>query len=614
MEGNNVKYLTPEEARNIDPSQIESMTMHSGSIIYVTDGARMQENEFIEEEIGNQNQSQKKHSQTCKLCGKNYISSKLGNKPSENIVLRAKKETKVKEEENGEEKVEETVEIEVEAQPKEGNEKKEVLRGPDGKPLLMDIITGKEIVEEQPPEVPSQDKENIPQEYNYPTQQEQNAQQYYEEQQGMNQTSQQQYALEQNEEINDNPCQDQNYNQEQYYPNENQESNTYPQEQDQKIYPPQEVQEQTEPNYQNQNQNYYDQTQGQEQANMYPTFEETDNNQYQQAEFQPTMDVPQQNPEYYPETQPQMEQNIQPEYYPETQPQMDQNIQPEYYPETQPQMQQPIEPPNEMPIHPPNQPPIQPQQQINPQIQPSVQPPIQPEFRPPMPNKKKPVVQIKFGFGLPKIKLPGMIPKRRGFPQHQKIPQVPYGPQVPYMPGGHPGQFNRGMGFVAPRQPQRFVPGGKRIVVNPIGNIVNAVVHEVMAPIASIAKKGIRLRSEKPTGTTQKEIPKQKELKNDVVLRARRKEANNYSDNQQQGPILCDECAAEEYNNAYAYYQSDYNNFITGNNANYESQSCQNKQEVNIDNFNYHEIVETSDNSKSHIVVTKGGVVISSDK
>ena len=193
MEGNNVKYLTPEEARNIDPSQIESMTMHSGSIFYVTDGTRMQENEFVEEEIGNQNLSQEKHSKTCKLCGRNYKSS--NNKPSENIVLRAKKETKVEEEENGEEKVEETVEIEVEAQPKEGNEKKEVLRGPDGKPLLMDIITGKDIVEEQPPEVP--------QENNYPVQQEQNTQQYYEEQQGLNQTSQQQYALEQNEEIND---------------------------------------------------------------------------------------------------------------------------------------------------------------------------------------------------------------------------------------------------------------------------------------------------------------------------------------------------------------------------------------------------------------------------
>ena len=417
----------------------------------------------------------------------------------------------------------------------------------------------------------------------------------------MNQTSQQKYALEQNEEINDNAYQDQNYNQEQYYPNENQESNIYPQEEDQKIYPPQEVQEQTESNYQNQNENYDDQ--GQEQANMYPTFEETDGVQYQQ-------DVPQQNQEYYPETQPQMEQNIQPEYYPETQPQVNQNIQPEYYPETQPQMdqniqpeiypetqpplQEPIELPNEISIHPPTQQPIQPQtqQQIKPQIQPSVQPPIQPGFRPPMINKKRPVVQIKFGFGLPKIKLPIMVPKRRGFPQHQKIPQIPYGPQVPRRPVGHPGQFNQGMGFVPKRQPQRFVPGVKKIAPNPIGNIMNAVVHEVMAPIAAIAKKGIRLRSEKPTGTTQKEIPKQNEQKKDVVLRARRKEPNNYYNNQQQGQVLCHECAAEEYNNANAYSQS----------------------EVNIDNFNYHEIVETSDNSKSHVVVKKGGVVISSDK
>jgi hypothetical protein len=64
---------------------------------------------------------------------------------NQNYILRAKKETTVQEGEGGE-KIEENVEIDIEAQPEGENKGKKVLRGPDGK-LLIDMITGGDLVE-----------------------------------------------------------------------------------------------------------------------------------------------------------------------------------------------------------------------------------------------------------------------------------------------------------------------------------------------------------------------------------------------------------------------------------------------------------------------------------
>ncbi len=648
MEGNNIEYITPEEVRKLDPSQIASMTMHSGVVFYVTHGEEIQENEFRVEEMANQNSyqtygnqfsklEQKEVMKTCKFCGNNYKSSQTNNQPTENPVLRAKKENK-EEKETGEGKAEEAVEIEVEAQP-EGSEKKDVLRGPDGKPLLMDIITGGNFGYEQPPqlkpqgeEIQPQNEEYLNQQNYYPTQQEQNTQQYNVQEQEINQTGEQQYVQEQNEEMNNNEYQEQYYNQEKYEQNQNQESNTYPQEQDQNFYPPQEVgdknvQEQyAEPNipnqsyeegyvnvpegYENQNNQYYDQNQGQE--NMYPNFED-DNNQFQQQVYTPN-EVPPQNQEYYPEnksqiqpqpiyhpeTQPQMQ--SQPEYYPETKPQI-QN-QSEYYPGNQPKIQQPIEPTYEQPIQPQTQvqPTIQPTQSTQPGIQPiPIQPPITDGKRQVPQKPKKPVVQIKFGFGLPKIELPG-LPRRR-VPQQALMPHGPHGRF-----GSHnPSQFQGAKRFVLPKQQRRLGPGVNKIFMNSVGNIMNAV-QEAMAPIASLAVKRMGLRSTKPK--TNK-IAKENEQQKEPILRARPKEIANYSSYYQQAQFLCPECASEEYNNMYGYSQTYKGMNKTGNKGNYTSQTFQNKHKIGTNNFNFHEIVETSDNSKSRVVVKKGGIIVS---
>ena len=90
MEGNNVKYMPVSEIRKIDPSQIVSMKMNSGSVIVVKN---QQEN-------------------ICNNCTYNKRGVPVLNQNS-NVVLRAKNKKKEKEEE----KVEEKVEIEVEAQP-----------------------------------------------------------------------------------------------------------------------------------------------------------------------------------------------------------------------------------------------------------------------------------------------------------------------------------------------------------------------------------------------------------------------------------------------------------------------------------------------------------------
>ena len=121
-------YITPDEIRGLDFTQISSMQMKSGDAF------------LISENIGLQHEEKDK--------GNNELSSE--------IKLRARKEVKDEEEkqeekagekkeeekpeEKPEEKDEEKIEIEIEGQPNEGEEKKEILRGPDGKPLLSEML------------------------------------------------------------------------------------------------------------------------------------------------------------------------------------------------------------------------------------------------------------------------------------------------------------------------------------------------------------------------------------------------------------------------------------------------------------------------------------------
>ena len=605
-----VKYMTAEEIRGLPTSEIASMTMLSGDVIIIG---------------SNSQQDLSKSRQLFTKCDNQSIPSVQGfsmQGSNENVVLRAKKETTVKEE-DGVEKVQETVEIDVEPQPEGEDKKQEPLRGPDGK-LLNDILTGQDFgeqeQEQQPPLEPQpQTNEAENQQNNYPNPQEEQGQ-YYVPEYDPNQIQQtaeeqQQYVPEENNNGYEG--------QEQYYPPEDQ---YYDQEQ----YPGQDMNQQVpeqyvDPNYENEYypQEYMVDPNNPEQNNMYPGFEDENNQQYPPQEYQQPMNVPEQqgyNPEVEPMVQPPFQEPIQPS---EQQP-----VQPETYPsETQPIIQPEVQPPVQQPIQPEIQPPaeqtvqpvIQPvQQPIQPPVQQPIQPPsqkpIQPSVRPQIPKQqfpgqrpgikiipqtsnKRSVVQIKFGFD-PRIpQRPGMKPMGKFFPQ------PPHGPQ--------PKRQAIGIGFFPVRpQPKpvaRFPIGGKQKIIinpiNPIGKIMDFV-HDVMSPMAL---RRVGLRSTNPNAavkTAQKEDVKEG-AQQGTVLRARRKE---YAPQEE---VLCPECACEEcYGNQNQYAsQYGYNNQY-GQNYTTKVFRGRGVQYGPCKNFNYHEIVETSDNSKTQVVVKKGGITI----
>ena len=118
MEQPKVIYMSPEQAKEVDPSLVDSVTMTTGSIIKVL-------------ESGN---SQTSNLEICEKC---HLPKRPKN-TTEN-VFRARKEEKE------EEKIEEKEEIKVEGETLGTEEKKEVLRGPNGMPLLGDLISGKNL-------------------------------------------------------------------------------------------------------------------------------------------------------------------------------------------------------------------------------------------------------------------------------------------------------------------------------------------------------------------------------------------------------------------------------------------------------------------------------------
>ncbi len=543
MEQGKVLYMTPEEVRNLDKSQIASMTMTTGSIIIVN-----HENQFKEENMIDQ-----------------YSYQMNPNLTDNNFILRAKKG------EDGEVKDEEKVEVQMEAQPEVEGNGKEILRGPDGKPLLHDIITGGDYFDQGQQEQPPMIEENANPQDNIPQQEP-----YYE-QPG------EQVVPEQNAEMNND-----GYNEQLYPPEEenniNYDPNSYPQEQ-QPLYPPQEMNNQNVPE-QNVEPNIENENYPQEQPNMYPGLEDNTNNQ----DYQQPMNVPQEQQEYYPEEQP-LQQDYQ---QPMNVPQEDQG----YYPD----VQQPLEPPVEPLDQPPLQEPIQPPTQIpiQPQPQSSDKQPIKPSIQPNTPNQqipgankgkyilpqqaKMPKVQIKFGFNVPIIPKGGM---GRRFPI---LPHGPMGYHVPHGPMKRPGLQPYGMGLFPPG---RKIPGrakGKIIINNPIRKVIN-LFNEVKSPFGGVVVKRMVLRSTKPT-TAQKGVEQARAQTNNA-LRARRRDVNNY---EQQQEVLCPECSYEEY--GYNYAQCGNDGLIT---------------QGYTDNYNFHEIIETSDNSKSYVVAKKGGVTVSYD-
>jgi hypothetical protein len=350
-----------------------------------------------------------------------------------------------------------------------------------------------------------------------------------------------------------------------------------------------------------------------DQNNMYPAFEDENNQQYPPEEYQQPMNVPEQQgyvPEVEPMVQPPFQEPIQPTEQPPVQPEnYPSEAQPMAQPEVQPPVQQPIQPEIQQPAEQTVQPVVQP---VQPPSQKPIQPPIQPSVRPqipkqvfpgqrpgikiiPQPSNKRSVVQIKFGFDPRMPLMPGMRPMgpmRKLFPQPQR-------PQ--------PKRQVVGIGFVPirpqPRQVARVQIGGKRKIINPIGNIIDFV-HEVTSPMAV---RRVGLRSTNPNAAVkavQKEDVKEG-AQQGTVLRARRQE---YAPQEE---VLCPECACEEcYGNQNQYAsQYGYNNQY-GQNYTTKVFRGRGVQYGPCKNFNYHEIVETSDNSKTHVVVKKGGITI----
>ena len=126
MEQQNVIYMTPEEVQNVDPTTIDTVTMTTGTIIKVADQG--ESNEFQEENV-------EENVQICEHCGL----PKYDSNTTEN-VFRAQPQGEGEAQEEGQE-----VEVEGEA----GEEQKEVLKGPNGMPLLGDIISGGNLTNEQ---------------------------------------------------------------------------------------------------------------------------------------------------------------------------------------------------------------------------------------------------------------------------------------------------------------------------------------------------------------------------------------------------------------------------------------------------------------------------------
>ena len=110
MDKKKILYMTPEQAQEVDPSLIDSVTLTTGSIVKIIN---QESNSEFKEEI-------------CEKCG---LPKSVNETVQENVF-------------RGENK-----EIKVEAESTE--EKKEVLRGPNGMPLLGDILSGNNNIAQQ---------------------------------------------------------------------------------------------------------------------------------------------------------------------------------------------------------------------------------------------------------------------------------------------------------------------------------------------------------------------------------------------------------------------------------------------------------------------------------
>ena len=672
-----VVYMTPEEIRNLDRSKIYSMQMTSGDVFLVThekEGCPCNE----------------KTTEIRLRARKGEEKEETEEKPEEKTEEKQEEKTEEKKEETAEEKVE----IDIEGQPQEENDKKEVLRGPDGKPLLNEMLVyGGMTYDNQ--EQANDNNVNlypIPQHYepivqpNMPGTKNTEYQPQPQPQPEPQPPAQTQTTTEINN-VQNNIASNFDYNntqeQTQYYPT--QEINNQP-------YPP------TDINNQNmqvpyEDPNAYNQTIPQQPQENIPVQDiNVPNIPPQQQENIPVQDIniPQtQQNEPYPQYDPNMDQ-YQNKEYPEFE---EQNNSTPYTSPQQPQYQPPQPEPAYPPVQPNTQPQIQPQ--VQPQAYPKMQPPMQPQAYPKMQPPMHPQGYPKM---VPPTKPPMHHPPRMVHPMqppmhhHMKPPM--YNPQMQYhVPGyGMAGkrilpkqpviQINVGMGGygphvgLMPHGPKHLIPG-RRNIVNPVTEFIDFVSN----PVGYMVEKSLGLRSNKPKTekkegeveeenkeakkeenkeekeekkeTTQENV---KEEQKEVVLRARKKEteeqeqpefeeveyAEEIEQTQEQvqepekeqvqteivnqevicpectGENLCPECTGEnlcqeckEENICQECKEEKLCPECSNNNKVEVSEEKNAGKTVRLKNFNFHEIVETSNCEKSHVVVKKEGVIIS---
>ena len=653
MEQPNVQIMTAEEAKNIDPSLIDFVTMNTGTIIKV--GNQPTESEFKEEVCSN--------TQICQKCGRYRMQEGMVQNTAS--VLRAGKKNK-----DEREKIEVPKEEIVVENKEESNQ--ETLKAQGF--LLNDLLTGEGAYGDE-----QQYQENEYQGQALEQGEVAQEQQNYDNQR----TAEQQYAQEENQEQNEATGYEQGY----YDEIQNQyETEQQPNGIEQNL----QYQEEGYANNQgvteqNVEQNIQDGAYGQEFAPQiddnlveYPyQYEQPVPNSYPQNEQKPH----EQSQEYAP-TQEDKITVQEPIVKPVQKPVEEKPIQPPTQKPVQPPKQQPVQPPKQQPVPPPKQQPVQPpkQQPIQPHTQKPVQPvkpprqPIVPVQRPMQPPKNpiRPNIQpIQ-----PKIqqKVPAFIPGKIVTPvppkgQKSFLPQ-PLGPQkkLPLQPPRvkplPPGQQKK---IIPPQQPKVVMPPGqqKKIippqppkVVMPPGQQKKIIPPQPPKVVMPPGQQKKVIPAQPPHGPHKqiiapKPVPRQKgfrsrppQLENDV-LRARKVESEEIcpdclkkvqlcpdcqqgSKNEDICPdclkktqSLCPACESEEASKTYQNLrakQDDQKDNLLGkskkNENKYSSKTFTKKKEfdADFDNYKYHEInATTKKNKKSFFIVKKAGVTISTN-
>lgn len=140
---------------------------------------------------------------------------------------------------------------------------------------------------------------------------------------------------------------------------------------------------------------------------------------------------------------------------------------------------------------------------------------------------------------------------------------------------------------------------------NPLGNFINNNLYQQTEPKESF--KGTK--SNNVINNEQKKLF-QKNLTSTARIKKTKGVYKEYSGHK---ISLCPKCAIDESSNKTfsksKYYKSQ---ILKHNKAEYSSQTYQKKNKRMNRNYKYHEIIETSDNSKSYVMVKKGGVNVSS--